>query len=306
MRHAGFRPCAAAILLLLAACPGDSAPAGGTPAPPPPPSPGATTPRRIISLLPSFTEILLELGCRERLVGVTSFAPAGAKGVRSVGGLTDPDLEAIFGLEPDLVVGMRSGMTAAVRERLADGDVPHLFLPNETLEEALEAIVAIGERVGAAAEAAALRERIEGDLDAVAAAVKGAPPVKVAVAVQTRPLILAGRGSFLHELVVRAGGENIAGDSATPHPQFGLESFAVRAPEVIVDVSGSYRPAGPDADFLERWKAMPSTPAVETGRVHPLAPGLPINPGPRVGELLRFIARSLHPDRFEEGAEPPG
>ena len=109
------------------------------------------------------------------------------------------------------------------------------------------------------------------------------------------------RGPFENVQVnVGANGENIAGDSTSPHPQFSLESFAERAPEVIIDVSGSYRAAEPDPDFLERWKALPATPALESQRIHPLTPGLPINPGPRVGELLRFIAERLHPDRFDE------
>ena len=292
----GARRFAAALLLVLGACPGQTPPTGGNASTA---STAAAAPQRIISLLPSFTEILIELGCRPRLVGVTKFAPEGAAGVRSVGGLTNPDLEAIFALEPDLVVGMRSKMTAGVRRKLIDGGVAHLFLPNETLAEALDAIVALGERIGKPEEAAALRRRIEAELAAVEDAVRGAAPVKVAVAVQTKPLILAGKGSFLHELVLRAGGENIAADSTTPHPQFSLESFAVRAPEVIIDVSGSYRSDEPDPNFLDRWKALPATPALTSGRVHPLAPGLPINPGPRVGELLRFIAERLHPDRFE-------
>ena len=285
-----MRSAAAAILLVAIACTEG--------APPESPRPGASAgvpPGRIVSLLPSFTEIILALGLRDRLVGVSAFSPEGVEGIRSVGGLADPDLEAILALDPDLVIGMGSRTTTAVRRKIEEAGLPCLFLANETLADALEAILAIGERAGRAGEARALRARIEGEIASVETSVRGARPVRAAIVVQRRPMILAGPGSFLGELLGRAGGENIAADAASPHPQFDLESFAVRAPEVIIDVSGSYRSAAPEDGFLEEWRRLPSTPALETGRIHPLPPGIPINPGPRVAELFRFIASKLHP-----------
>ena len=276
-----------ALLLVCVGCPGEEGP-----------PPRSKKPLRVVSLLPSFTEVLISIGCRETLVGVTSFAPPGADGIREIGGLVNPDLEAIFSLEPDLVVGMRSHTMSEIEKKLSGAGVPTLFLPNETLADAIAAIGTLGERMGESGAAEGLRKRIEEEMGEVRRRVERAPRIKAAVVVQHDPLMLAGRGSFLGELLEQAGGENIARDSKAPHPLFSLESFIHRAPEVIIDVSESYE-GGADAESVIRsWDRLPETPARKSGGIHPLDPGLPIDPGPRVPRLFRFIASKIHPDRF--------
>lgn len=280
-----------ALLLTMSGCPADKTP--------------ITRPegvRRVISLLPSFTEILIAIDCKENLVGVTSFPPPRARGIRSVGGLVNPDLEAIFTLEPDLVVGMRSHTTSEIERKLTASGVPTLFVPNETLEDAMAAIGAIGDGMGKGGEARDLVAKIMGEMDRVRtqaqAGAKDAPLTRVAVVLQHDPLIVAGKGSFLGQLIDLAGGENIAGDSKAPHPLFSLESFLARAPQVIIDVSEAYEGGADPKRVIQWWNEMPETPARKSGRIHPLEDGLPIDPGPRVPLLLRFIASRIHPERF--------
>ena len=193
---------------------------------------------------------------------------------------------------------MRSHSTAPIERKLGDAGVLVLFLRNETLDQAMAAIQNIGQVTGQVEEASALQRKIGREMEELEAKVQGAPRPRVAVAVNHDPLILAGRGSFLHELMELAGGANIASDSKTPHPQFSAESLIARAPEVIIDVSEAFSRGASDRMVILKWDKLPSTPARKNRKIYPLERGIPIDPGPRVALLLRFMARKFHPDRF--------
>jgi len=260
---------------------------------------------RIVSLAPSITEILFGLGLKERIVGVTAYCdyPPEAKTLPRVGGFRDFNLEALLALKPDLVLATRDGNLARDLSRLRELGVRVQTFEPSTLEGVLEEIEAIGEETGAEATAVALAAECRKKLALVQERTRGLPRVKVLFVYGEDPLVLAGKGTFADDLIRKAGGINIAGDSSIPYPRFSLEEVLARAPEVIVESA-----MGTEAETLARaranWSRWPSLPAVREGRIAAIGADLVARPGPRLFEGLIQMAGRLHPQAFPAEVPP--
>jgi ABC-type Fe3+-hydroxamate transport system substrate-binding protein len=196
---------------------------------------------RVISLAPSITRILKALGAQESLVAVDSYSRAvvDLDGVASVGGLYAPDLERAIELRPTLVLAVETAQQHTFLEVLRARGVRVESIAPYSLAEHLESIEAIGVWVGRGAEARAVVERIRRDLDAIAARAPSdvASRPRVAMIVEREPLYVAGRGSFVHDLIEIAGGHNAFDDLAAPFPQVSFEALAERAPALLIDAT---------------------------------------------------------------------
>ncbi len=155
---------------------------------------------RVVSLNPSLTAIVLALGAGDTLVGVDDWSARQQPGMHerpTVGGLFDPNLEAIVALAPDVVVLVPGAQQRSVADRLRGLGVEVLELPNISLEELLGSIEALGRVVerpeAAAARAGAIREAWARAERAAA----GGPRPRTVLVLQRDPLYLVGRGSFL-------------------------------------------------------------------------------------------------------------
>ncbi len=192
-------------------------------------------PQRIVSLAPSITENLFALGVGDRVVGVTSWCdyPAEATTRTIIGDAMTLNLEALLSLEPDLVVAdanLVSGYIATLEEL----GIPVFAVAPTNLKEVQESLISIGETVGAELEGWALATAMENRLNELLAGIGRAEKVRVFVEIWNEPLMSAGPGSFMDELMVLAGGENIAGDADSPWPAFSEELVIDRDPEVII------------------------------------------------------------------------
>ena len=284
----------ALIALCLACAPGRSAP-----------SPAAA-PVRIVSLLPSFTQIVVALGAGDRVVGRTPFCPTAGLSPQAVevGAALDANYERIFALRPDLVL-VKSSMQAQ-RERLVALGLPVLALPTETIADAYAAIAAIAEKLGRVPAGQALAGRLQKDLQAVADGVKDRPPVRALLVIghnpgELRGIFAAARGTFLDELLTVAGGTNALSDSPLAYPQLGQEEILRLDPEAIVMLLPGADDS-PAAQERERalWRALPYLRAVKTGRVFLIADPDAVTSGLRMADIARRIAALLHP-----APEPP-
>lgn len=255
--------------------------------------------RRVVSLAPSATEVLFALGAGPRVVGVTRYCqtPPEAKALPKIGGFTDPSLEAVLALRPDLVVAAPSAGNQKVVGRLVELGVPVLVVPGTTLADAFTALDLVGRAVGREPEAAAVAARMRAELDAVARQVAGRPPPRVLLLYDRHPLVAAGPGSFGDELVRLAGGVNVCAGSRVPYPTLSMEAVLAWAPEVILDSSmgGSRDGAEAQRDAAAEFSRFPSLPAVARGRVRVLPGGGLMRPGPSVGADVRRVAALLHP-----------
>lgn len=254
---------------------------------------------RVVSLAPSITETLFELGLGSHLVGVTrycSWPPEAAKTAK-IGGWYDPSLEAILGVRPDTVFHLPEQQDIA--EKLRAAGIITVALPAKELDDVAATARLIGAQCGVAKEADAFVARIDAALTQVAekSAGKDRPKVLVAVgrdrdATGIKGLFVAGQGSFHDELITRAGGQN-ACTVKIPYPRISAEGLLAMNPDIIIEFISDDEAKNATADD---WKSFDTLPAVRNGRVHLVAGDRSFIPGPRVPLLLEELARLIHPD----------
>ncbi|HEY8414627.1 MAG TPA: cobalamin-binding protein [Thermaerobacter sp.] len=257
-------------------------------------------PERIVSLAPSNTEILFAIGAGDRVVGVDSFSdyPAEASKLPKVGGLTDTNFEQIVALKPDLALTI-GGAEEQVK-RLEELGIPTVVIQPATLEDVLARIELIGRIVDAQEGAARVVRDMRARIDAVRSRVSGIPEdgrVRVFYEVWNDPLMTAGPGGFIHDVIEAAGGVNIAADAGSPWPQISLETVVEKDPQVIIvpqSLKNSY-----DELKAGKRKGWEGITAVREGRVYSIDDNIITRPGPRLVEGLEQIARWLYPDRFQ-------
>ncbi len=199
----------------------------------------ATTavPQRIVSLSPMVTETLFALGVGGAVVGVTRYCdkPAAASSLPKIGGYTDVSLEAVLALRPDLVIAQNGQGQWPVLDRLRDRGIAVLIIFNDTVEESLLAINALGVVVD---EPSAAQPIIDRQRAALAAAHGSAGAIRVAVVVGVQPLVVAGTNSFADTAVRATGATSAVADSDPAWPVWSLETLLARRVDVIVVADG--------------------------------------------------------------------
>ncbi len=252
------------------------------------PGPGA---QRIVSLNPSLTAILVAIGAREQLVGVDDWSgktqPQVAELPR-VGGLFTPSLEAVVGLQPDLVVVVPSAEQRDFRARLEGLGLEVLELSPVGFDEVLAIIEQLGDRVGRPDAARARTAAIRETRDRLARWAAERDRVPTVLVLQRDPTFVIGRGSFVDDMLRAVGGENLAAVFDEPYPRVSREWLIGAAPAVLLDSSNDPQDA---ADYWSRW---PSIPAVAAGRVVHLPDGMATLPGPHLDRALVLLAETLH------------
>jgi len=254
---------------------------------------------RIVSTLPSTTEMLFALGLGDRVVAVSAFCryPPQVKSLPSVGNVLRPDFERILTLRPDLVV--ISDGTPELAGRLRAAQVPFVAVATTTLADVSTSMVRVGAAAGIEPHAREVVAGLEARLRRVSALAVARPRPRVLVIVGRDPatlsgIVAAGRGSYLDDLVTLAGGDNIVSRvSSLPYPAVSLESILGLDPEVIVDtinmsaIDWQQRRRADDQKLWERYQTLS---AVRAGRVHATASDALVTPGPRVVEVAEWLA----------------
>jgi ABC-type Fe3+-hydroxamate transport system substrate-binding protein len=249
----------------------------------------AATPR-IVTLNPSLTAIVLALDAAETLVGVDDWSARQQPGMAdrpTVGGLFDPNLEAIVALRPDVVAMVPGAQQQGVAERLQGLGIQVLELPNIRLEELLDSIEVLGRVVGRPEAAAARTAAIRAAWARAERQARGRPRPRTVLVLQRDPLFLVGRGSFLDAMLTAAGAENLGAELAEAYPRASLEWLLAAGPEVILDASEG----GEDAPAY--WQRWPSLPAVRSGRVVALPAERVTLPGPHLDRGLGVVSEAL-------------
>lgn len=244
-----------------------------------------TAPQRIVSLAPTLTEIVAELGRLDRLVGVTRFDdfPAAVKKLPQVGGLTDLSIEGVVALRPDLVLALDGPTLAEPLERLRGLGIRVVTVPSNDLAQLWSAIVQVGAAVGAEREAGELRRRVEGELEALKTQAAGKPRRRALMLVGMAPWIAAGRGSYLDELLPYAGLDNVVTQGG-PFPQVSSEGMMSLRPEVLVLLN---------IDCAATTQALALLSPVRTGRVICLVDSALARRGPRLAQAVTELARAV-------------
>jgi ABC-type hemin transport system substrate-binding protein len=192
---------------------------------------------RVVSMLPNATEILFALGAGPMVVGATRYCdrPDAARLVPRVGGILDISSEAVLAAHPDVVVGSPVVLRGQLAKLLEASGVRILPLVFETASDVEPGIRALGIAVNRLPQADALALSYRNDLSALTNRALREPRVKVLLVVGRNPLVVASRSSYLGDLLVRMGVENVAASMATSYPTWSLEQVIQAAPDVIID-----------------------------------------------------------------------
>jgi iron complex transport system substrate-binding protein len=253
---------------------------------PEPPAPAF----RVVSMNPSLTQMLIAFDAEQVLVGVDEFSanlePAVAELPR-VGGFFNPSLEAVVALEPDLVVLVPSVQQRDFQSRLGELGIEVIELASITLEELLESMQILGDRVGRSNEARERVAAIRSTWSEIARESALRPRRSAVLVLQRDPLYLVGGGSYLSSMLNAAGLDNVAAEYSDSYPRVSLEWLIASRPQVIIDSSADPVPA------VDHWSRWASIPAVANGRVIGVPQGLVTLPGPYLDRSLRAMVAAI-------------
>jgi iron complex transport system substrate-binding protein len=252
-----------------------------------------------------ITEIMFAIGADDKLAGVTELCdfPPEAKLKPQIGDFLNPNLEKIIAREPDLVIGC--GTLHPVLARLRDLGGPVLSFDPTTIDELFGMIEKIGAVVGRQAPARALTTSLREEVQAVRSRVAKLDEnakVKVFVEIWHDPLLTAGRGSFVNDLVETAGATNIAASVGSHYFEISQEHVLDANPDVIL---AAYMEEDVSATNMilnrETWRTVS---AVVSGRVFDdIDPDLLLRPSVRAVHVVRNLAERFYPERFGERAK---
>jgi iron complex transport system substrate-binding protein len=283
---------------------------------------------RLVSLLPSATEIVYALGLGADLVGVTFECdePPAARlektvvvGGRDTRGMTPREIDsyvqaqlaagadlytlharALADLRPDLILTQDLCQVCALPSGHVEDALSYLgcqadvlSLDPHTLGEVLDSILVVGRRAGVPDRAARLADGLRARLARIAASVAGRRRPAVAVVEWVDPPFTAGH--WIPDLVTAAGGQPVAAQPAAPSTRTDWAAIAAAAPEILIVAPCGYHLPGATEQAKTAARALPGVPVWAID-----ADGLVVRPGPRLIDGVEAVASILHP-----GAVPP-
>jgi len=252
------------------------------------------TPKRVVSMASSATEILYAIGCGENIVGVDKYSdyPSDVKNKTVVGSSYSPNLEAIVGLEPDLLIAWWYA-----RDNLLpiEDKVTVMYINPQSVEDVLQLIRQIGLIMNKVEEAEELVEEMQSRIENIT-------KITEDLNKSQRPLVYyelskkgrtVGQGTFTNELIYMAGGINIAADEPFRYPDLTDEYIIARNPDVIVVVS-----YGASVEEIKSRNGWQNINAIKNDRVYSIDRHL-VTSSPRLVDGLEQLAKWFHPELFD-------
>lgn len=247
--------------------------------------------QRVVSLNPNTTELVFALGFGDRLVGRTRWDlyPDAARAVPDVGDGMQPNVEAVLGQRPDLVLLYGSESNRAAARQLRAAGVPTLTFRTDRIADLPRIASVIARALGDEARGMAVADTVRATLDSLRALPAPAEVRAVFWHVWDAPVMTIGAGSYMSELLEVAGARNAFDDLAAPSPQVSLEEIARRDPYAVL--------AGPSGAAViradARWQAVR---AVREGRILVVDTMIVGRPGVRMGEAAAHLRRLIYGD----------
>jgi ABC-type Fe3+-hydroxamate transport system substrate-binding protein len=192
---------------------------------------------RIVSLCPSLTELVIDLGLEDQLVGRTKFCvhPEGrVERIEKVGGTKNPKIERIIELDPDLVLLNEEENRIEDAEALAVADLRcHSSMPVSVADTA-EMVRSIGRAVDRPVEAESIAADIERRAARVRAAAEDRPAATYAYLIWREPIMTVNDDTFVAALLGLAGGVNVFGDAVERYPTITAEQLTAADPNGVL------------------------------------------------------------------------
>jgi ABC-type Fe3+-hydroxamate transport system substrate-binding protein len=249
-----------------------------------------SVPQRVVSLNPATTDLIFALGAGNRLVGRTHWDvyPAEAVKVPDLGSGIRPNVEAVLGARPDLVILYASNDNRAAATAFRTAGVNTISLKIDHIDDFHRAARTIARVLGDSARGAAVSDSVRKTLERVRRETSGLPKPTVFWHIWDAPLITIGRGSYMNELVDIAGARNVYGDMAETSPTVSIEDVIKRNPQFIITGPEGSREVSADP----RWSQVA---AVKSKRMLVVDTAIVGRPSVRLGEAAVLLAKLFHP-----------
>lgn len=257
----------------------------------------------IVSLSPALTQMLIDMGKGDQLIGVSNDDRAAELGLPACGTYNRPDIERLLALSPGLVITQPVGDATPAKLRQLDArgvfsvvDIPHAM----SVADVSRSLEQLGQGIGDPEAAAAADGRMQRQLAALADAVKGLPRPRVLLLLDPSVLGVIGPGTTHDELLHIAGGINAAASFQTPYLQLSRAQLVTQAkPDIILLI----QPNGPPLDHSgdPRLRGLTDLPMPDGNaqQIHLISHPQGLLPSTTVAEIARDIARAIHPESHE-------
>lgn len=257
-------------------------------------------PLRIISLAPSITETLFSLGLGMRIVGVTTFCnfPEVAKKIPKIGGHSNPSLEMIVALEPDLVIATE-GTPITVIEQLKKLGIPLFALNPRSIDEIIKSIKKIGMITGFLENA----DKKYRDLNSMKVSIINKTKnikfrKKVLWLYSVDPYISANSNTFAGDILRLVGAINITGRAITNYPKLNIEFVVVENPDIIILASSMGDSYNFSIDKIKKQKGWEEVSAIKNNKIFIIDSDIVSRPGPRVIQALEEVSKIIYPEVY--------
>ncbi len=249
-------------------------------------------PHRIICLVPSITDAVFALGAADNVIAVSDYVeyPAKAKKKPSVGSISNPSIETILSLHPDLLLGTPHQNQQATLKQFERLGIPIYLVDPHGVAGILLSITSLGQALNSEPQATVLNSRLQQRINAVRAKVRGKSIVNVFMPVSYDPVITIGKGAFITDIIEIAGGKSITDDINQEWPHISMEAVIARAPQALLMMRGGKI----TPDILKIRPGWDSLPAVRTGRVYFVDKRVNF-PSPVAIDALEDLAQQFHP-----------
>jgi iron complex transport system substrate-binding protein len=249
---------------------------------------------RIVSLAPANTEIAFAVGAGSKMVAGTSYDdyPAAAKSLPKIGDFSNPSVEKIASFNPDLVLAA-GGIQASLRSKLENLGMTVYVVDPKTYDEVMTEIADVGKLAGTEAQAQTVVDTMQKAKDDVAAKVaSSSTKPSTFLEIYSKPLMTAGTGTFISDMIGLAGGTNLGDSAGAGYPNFSTEVLFKDNPDVYIADSGSMAKPG---DIAKR-PGFSDLDAVKAGHVYVIEDSIIARPGPRLAQGLQALATMIHPE----------
>ena len=223
--------------------------------------------------------------------------PAEATQIAKIGDFSNPSVEKIVALEPQLVLAT-SGIQENLRGKLEKLGMQVFVCDPTTMDELYTDLEEMGALMGVSDQAGTLVEDMKSQVAAIESKVASLDTPKVFLEIYGEPLMTAGTATLVDDLIVRAGGTNVGASAGEGFPEFNSEVLVEEDPDVYIAVKGAQSEPG---EIAER-PGYDQIGAVENGRVFVIDDNLVVRPGPRLVEGLAEMAHMIHPEAFADAA----
>jgi iron complex transport system substrate-binding protein len=251
-------------------------------------------PKKVISLAPNITEMIFAIGAENSLIARSQACdyPIEALDYPQVTTYPELDLAGIVSLDPDLILTTNEIFGEQSAEFFDRYNIPLYFQSYNSLDDIYRNVEVLGDILDHKPQAKKLVDSLQGIATRIVDSTKGQAKFRTAVLVGIRPIIVAGGGGFINEMIVKAGGKNAFGNLSEKYPTVSEEAFLKAAPEILVLPTSSEQAY---QDFAAEHPLVHlNSPAAQNNRVYILDPDIFFRPGPRTVEGLAYLARTLH------------